>query len=51
MTIDLLDKFDDILGEDNLTDSIKRMLLNKDENNSSNLSNLISNLNEYNFLT
>ncbi len=45
-TIDLLDKFDDIIGEENLTDSIKNMLLNKDESNNSNLNNLISSFKE-----
>ncbi len=47
MTLDLLDKFDEILGEDNLTESIKSMLLNKDESNTLNLDNLLTNFKEY----
>jgi hypothetical protein len=42
--IDLLDKFNDILGsennEDNLTDSIKILLKRKEESNRNNLKNL-----------
>ncbi len=43
---DMLDKFNDILDDDNLTDSIKSMLQNKDENNIYNLNQLFSNFKE-----
>ena len=45
-SIDLLDKFNDILGiennEDNLTDSIKNLLIRKEESNKNNLKILLN---------